>query len=105
LKERVVLQLVDALPNPVWPEEMDIGIEPAHLLPVMRQTLHADIDGILLQPQLAFRPQLDMPVLRTPGDRAIGQHAVESAIGEFEFTAVEGDFNKDDCCARVMEML
>ena len=100
---------MDALANPVRPDEVNVTVQPTDLLPVViGDARHPYVDKTFFQPQFVHRTYADvlMPELRVGTEHsAISRSSVQTAIRERELTAIESGLDQDHNRARIHEVL
>ena len=84
LDDRVMLELLDGLLDPVGADEGEIRVDPGDVASVARKSGHAEVDQIFLGPEFMSRADLDVARVIGPGD--------------FEGALTEGHL--DDCQPR-----
>jgi hypothetical protein len=62
------LEPLDRLPGPVRVLELDVGVDPGGVAPALGQVGEADVEQVLLAPQLRARAQLDVVAPAGPRD-------------------------------------
>ena len=68
--------------NPIRSHEVNVAIEPADLLPIVRQRGHAKVNHILFEPQFIFGAERDVFVLNPDLNTALGQAVIQTGISK-----------------------
>ena len=67
LNEIIVLELLDGLKRPIVPSEVEIGVDPGSVLPIVREAVDDGVQDILFVEQLRVGAELQV-VSVLPGD-------------------------------------